>query len=628
MFLAQPKSQKRCAAETAPRDWSEAVRELTHFRPTAVVIAPLLVMLLAMLACGSAEEATPTSAPVAATAVQQTAPQTAPATPTQPAAATPTSGPIAITAPAPTVAPAPTIAPAAPMPTPSGPQPERGGIFVRKMAGIPTNWDILQGGGSGASEYLAPVYSQLLQWSPEDGVTILPDLATSWDISNGGLTFTFNLRPDAMFSDGQPVTADDVKWTYERIIDPPEGMVTPRAGAVPELVESMDIVDDHTIAFNLTYSAAIFTAEVASGFHSIEPKHLLEGRLFGGPEDVIGSGPWKVKELDPDVFLDYERNPLYHLDDRPYLDGVRHTVIADPAAAVAAFEAGKVHITDQTFPETTRSEAEEVIAGMGGKAILSEALPAAWILPYYVSLRREPWDDINARRAIHLAINRQAYTDLIEEGLGGPQGFFQVGWLGGFSEEELLSRPGFRQPKDDDIAEARRLLQEAGVPEGHQVNVLTPPAGGLYTKQCTLLADDLAAIGLDPQIESIAWGELGPRRIAGEFDFTCQATGALYLDTDSFISLLYLEKGGRNWGPWTPTQEFLDLYLEERATLDTEKRGELLVKMHEILFDELPLLPGAQHMTWTMWSNEVNNYHWVPVPFYNNTKLEEVWLSR
>ena len=586
-----------------------------------LVIAVSLALFVASVACGSAEpEAAPTSAPVAATAVQQAAPATAPAE--APAAApAATAAPVAISAPAPTVRPAPTSAP-------TGPQPERGGIFVRRMAGIPTNWDILQGGGSGASEHLAPAYSQLLQWDPKDGVTILPDLAHSWDISNGGLTFTFSLRPDAMFSDGQPATAHDVKWTYERIIDPPEGMVTPRAGAVPELVESMDVVDDHTISFNLTYSAAIFTAEVASGFHSIEPKHILEGRLFGGPEDIIGSGPWVVDELDPDVFLDYSRNPLYFLKDRPYLDGVRHLVIADAAAAVAAFQAGKVHITGQTFPETTRSEAEKIIGSMGGKAILSEALPAAWILPYYISLEREPWDDVNARRAIHLAINRKAYTDLIEEGLGGPQGFFQVGWLGGYSEAELLERPGFRQPKDDDIAEAKSLLQAAGVSPGHKVNVLTPPAGQLYTKQCTLLADDLTAIGLDAQIESIAWGELGPRRIAGDFDFTCQATGALYLDTDSFISLLYLEKGGRNWGPWQPTPEFLDLYMEERATLDTGKRGELLVKMHEILFDELPLLPGAQHMTWTMWSDKVNAYHWVPVPFYNNTKLEEVWLSQ
>lgn len=597
------------------------MKAITLYGPTPIALVLLLLMTLVMVACGSAEEAAPAATQVPAPAPPTAAPA-APAPTQAPAPVPPTAAPVAISAPA------PTVAPAAPTAAPSDSEPQRGGVFIRRMSSNPTNWDILQGGGSGASENLAPVYSQLLQWSPEDGVTIIPDLAESWEISNGGLTFTFSLRPEATFSDGQTVTADDVKWTYERIIDPPEGMVTPRAGAVPELVESMDVVDDHTINFNLTYSAAIFTAEVASGFHSIQPRHVLEGRLFGGPEDMIGSGPWIVEDFDPDVYLDFSQNPLYHLEDRPLLDGVRHVVIPDNAAAVAAFQVGKVHITNQTFPETTRSEAEEIIAEMDGKGILSEALPAAWILPYYIGLTREPWDDVNVRRAVHLAINRKAYTDLVEEGLGGPQGFFQVGWLGGFGEEELLARPGFRQPKDDDIVEAKRLLEEAGVTPGRKVNILTPAAGHLYTKQCTLLADDLAALGFEPEIEALSGGERSPRQASGDFDFTCQATGALYLDTDSFISLLYLEEGGRNWGPWKPTQEFLDLYLEERATLETDKRGELLEEMHEILFQELPLLPGAQHMTWTMWSDEVNNYHWVPVPFYNNTKLEEVWLSR
>ena len=585
----------------------------------AVIVS--LVALLAV-ACSSEEEAAPSAPAPSAAAPSAPAPSApAPSAPAPAPAPKAPAAPIAISAPAP--APAPRAAPA-----PTGDGVDRGGVFVRRMGGVVTNWDILQGGGSGASEFLAPAYSQLLQWAPEDGVTIEPDLAESWKVSNGGLTFTFDLRSDAKFSDGRPVTAEDVKWTYERIIDPPEGMVTPRAGAVPEIIDTMDVVDANTIAFNLTYSAAIFTAELASGFHSIEPKHLLEGRLFGGPEDVIGSGPWIIQDFDPDIFVKYEKNPHYFIEDRPYLDGVTHVAIVDPAAAVAAFLAGKVHMTGQTFPEITRAEAEEIRIERGGKIVLSEALAAAWILPYYVGLTKQPWDDIRARRAVHLAIDRQAYTDLIEEGLGGPQGFFQVGWLGGFSEEELMQRPGFRQPKDQDIAEAKRLLKEAGVSPGHKVVILTPPAGALYTNQCTLLAEDMKKIGLDPVIETMIWGELAPLRTAGDFEFSCQATGALYLDTDSFISLLYLENGGRNWGPWKPTTQFLDLYNKERAELDVAKRGKMLREMHEILFEELPMLPGEQHMTWTMWSDEVQDYHWVPVPFYNNTKLEEVWLSK
>ena len=210
----------------------------------AVIVS--LVALLAV-ACSSEEEAAP-SAPAPSAAAPSAPAPSAPA-PSAPAPAPKApAAPVAISAPAP--APAPRAAPA-----PTGDGVDRGGVFVRRMGGVVTNWDILQGGGSGASEFLAPAYSQLLQWAPEDGVTIEPDLAESWKVSNGGLTFTFDLRSDAKFSDGRPVTAEDVKWTYERIIDPPEGMVTPRAGAVPEIIDTMDVVDANTIAFNLTYSA-------------------------------------------------------------------------------------------------------------------------------------------------------------------------------------------------------------------------------------------------------------------------------------------------------------------------------------------------------------------------------------
>jgi peptide/nickel transport system substrate-binding protein len=569
--------------------------KLSGFRgPKAFALVVVLAVLLVAVGCGSSEEeAAPTAPPVAkVTAVPTAAPTTAPT--------------VAV----------------------SGDEPRRGGTLVRRMGGFPSVWDVLQGGGSGASEEMSPIYSQLLQWSPEDGVTIVPDLALSWDTSNGGKTFTFTLRPDAKFNDGTPVTANDVLFSYDRMLNPLEGMAVPRAGALPELIDSMEVVDDHTIKFNLTYSAAIFAPEVASGFHSIQPRHVLEGRLFGGPEDLVGSGPWMMTDHDPDVFREFEKNPFYYLTDKPYLDRIRHVVISDPAAAVSSFKVGQVHMTNQTFPETSRSEAEKIEEELGAQMFLADALPAAWIVPYYINLRREPWSDLKVRRAIHLAIDRSKYTNLVEEGLGGPQGFFHEGpnWLGALTEEEIMQRPGYRQPKDQDIAEAKRLLQEAGVQPGTKANILSS-TGVVYKNQCILLAEDLEEIGFEPIIEAIQGAQSTSRRVQGEFDFACQATGALYLDTDSFISLLYLEGGGRNHGPWTPTSGFMELYLQERAMLDVTARAKVLRQMEEILWEELPLLPGSKHMTWMMWRGNVKNYHFVPVPFYNNTKLEDVWLS-
>ena len=232
-----------------------------HRLLNAGTLLPLVaaILLVVAVACGSSATATP-------------APTTAAAATSTPAAV---AGPTATTArqltPVMTAAPAPTEAAAVPVPSAQTmlkapePNPKRGGILQWAGLSDSPHFDMHQCNTAACAMPQGPFFDNLVRYSPFDGgVEIIPDLAVSWDISDDGLIYTFHLRDGVKFHDGALLTSEDIEATFDRIIFPPTGMLSPRQ-SIFEAVTDVRIVDPLTVEFVLSAPRSFLPAAIASG---------------------------------------------------------------------------------------------------------------------------------------------------------------------------------------------------------------------------------------------------------------------------------------------------------------------------------------------------------------------------
>ncbi|MDP2952689.1 MAG: ABC transporter substrate-binding protein, partial [Chloroflexota bacterium] len=238
--------------------------------------------------------------------------------------------PAASPTPAPTK-PAPTVAPAAPAPTaapaPAAEKPRSGGILTSSFSGDPSSFDSHQERTVLNLAPVAPAYSLLVQNDPADNSKIIPDLAERWEVSPDGKVYTFYIRKGVKFHDGKPATSADVKANFDRIIFPPKGVLSHRKDTL-QSVEKLEAPDDYTVRFILKFPHAGFLQMVGNPYNSIFPKHVLEAK-GDMKKDIVGTGPFKLKDFNRGVSFELVKNPDYFVPGRPYLDGITFYIIKD-----------------------------------------------------------------------------------------------------------------------------------------------------------------------------------------------------------------------------------------------------------------------------------------------------------
>jgi len=299
---------------------------------------------------------------------------------------------------------------------------------------------------------VAGIYSGLLQYGPDDPDQWGPDLAERWQASADGLEYTFHLRRGVQWHDGQPFTAADVKASLDRVTSPE--FRSPRCGTMLQpLVERTDMVDEHTVKIRLKLATPIFLPTLASAWCRIAAKHVLErdGDLTQ-PKSAIGTGPFKFKRYVRGNVIEWERNANYYNPKLPYLDGIKQFIIVERSPQVAA--ANMHH-------------------------------------------QKPPFDNPEVRRAVHLAVDRQEIYARAYEDAGVPCTILdpQVHPEYALPMEEVQQGPGCRQPKEQDIAEAKRLIEQH-VPGGFDLDVVVRALGPFYTDPAQLLIQQLRRIGI------------------------------------------------------------------------------------------------------------------------------------
>jgi peptide/nickel transport system substrate-binding protein len=477
----------------------------------------------------------------------------------------------------------------------------------------------------GVQQATAGIYSGLLQFSPDDPNEIVPDLAVSYEASGDGKTYTFKLREGVKWHDGKPFTADDVKATYDRLLNP--DVKARRCGSlVRPILDGVAVVNPLEVKFTLKFAAATFVPAVASAWCRIAAKHVLE--KFGDlqtAEAQIGTGPFKFKRYERGSVIEWERNPDYYNPKLPYLDGVKQFVLKGSARQLAAAKAGQLHVWD-TWPPMSKSAADELRAARGDKVELF-TWPINTLWAVHLNATKEPFSHKDLRRAVHLALNRQELFTKAFEGAGTPCAILDPKLYGDWAlpMSEVNEIPGCRADKSADIAEAKKLVAKH-YPNGIDFEIVTRTVGN-YVDRIQLVAADLKKIGLRAKIKT--YESAAGYAVYGKGDFQAigtQDTAMFLPDPSGVFDILYVEKAGRNWQKWNDEKINKMAILALRET-DEAKRREMYHEMQRyLLTEDSAAVPVGWIEGWFFTDKKMKNYRRANTIYDNNTFMN-VWLE-
>ncbi len=508
-------------------------------------------------------------------------------------------------------------------------QEKRGGhAFVLNYA-YPEVWDPHIAGTLGALASISPMYNQVVEFNPLKPDEVIGDVAKSWEVQDNGLAYLFHLHDNVKWWDGTPLTAEDVAFSIHRMIEP--GKPRPRVGLLRPSTKSAEVVDRYTVRVQLHYPSPSFIKFLAVDYMKIVPKHVVESGVdINVWRNIVGSGPFKITKARRGDSATYERNPEYFKPGRPYLDRLTVMTVADAGTAAAAIKAGKIHMTTAA-----------TAVGVEGAMKLAQALQGHYSLywqpetagqHFFANVERAPWTDLRIIKALRLATDQWEIQQAFGEGrytIGAP---FPVNAWYGSTVEELQKLPGYRRPKDQDIAEATTLLKAAGYdpPSTLGKRVLTTTPAVFHADLAQLWAAQMRRnLGLELEIKLVDVPTGVTSYVAGEFDLGLWGYGYNIADPDDWVNAIY-GPGARNYTRWKHP-EFLKLFDQQSREFDRDKRRGLLRTMEAFL---LSVEDPYVQVSWVPWFYLVSDKlqtekgPFIPAETIQTVlKWEHVWLE-
>jgi peptide/nickel transport system substrate-binding protein len=501
--------------------------------------------------------------------------------------------------------------------------PRRGGVLLAVIGAEPPSLDPHQESTFANIQLVAPLYSTLLQFDPYNFPKIIGDVAAEWKITPDGLTYTFKIRPGIRFHDGSPLTAADVKASYEKIVFPPDGVRSVRKAAFSSIAR-VEAPDASTVVFHLKFPSASLLPNLASPWNVIFPKKYLDKDPNHFKTNVVGSGPFRFKSYTRGATFEGERNPDYFVKDRPYLDGYRFFISTETSVRAAAIRSGRAWIEFRNLPGP---EVENIKRQLGDKVAVQETpVSAHWGVA--VNNTVKPFNDVRVRKALTLAIDRYTAGRVLYPltGLRDVGALIRPGsaeWA--LPQAELEKFPGFWRDAEKSRAEAKRLLAEAGYPSGLKVVLKNRNIRLPYQDFAVFVIQEWRKVGIEVDhrpLETAAWFADGQN--TGNFEAIISPPVEFMDDPDVWLGR-YTTGSTQNWSRFSDPRVD-DLFSRQARTLDSVERKKLTDDLQRIVLDNAYFLPG---LWWTRnlvhWA-KVRNYV-APPNYYSNQKLQDVWLA-
>ena len=505
-------------------------------------------------------------------------------------------------------------------------KPRPGGELVFLVPSEPPSYDGHREGTFGVVHPLAPHYNTLLRIDPTDrtGTRVVPDLAESWTTSPDGLVYTLRLRQGVRFHDGSPMTSRDVKASYEKIAIPPSGVVSMRKGAYTA-IEVIEAPDPYTVVFRLKWPQASFLTNLASPYNWIFKADILAKDIHWYETNVMGTGPFKFVEHVKGSHWVGKKNPDYWDKGRPYLDGYRVLFISSSSAQVAALRGERAHIQ---FRSVSPADRDALVASLGSRITVQES---AWDCGQLVTLNheRKPFDDKRVRRALTLALDRwEASKSLSRITVVKEVGGIQVpGTPWATPPAELEKLAGYGRDIKAARAEARRLLREAGVPEGFAFTFKNRGIPQPYEPIAIWLIDQWKQIGLNVRMETVEASAHVSHLRRGDFEVASDAQCGFVVEPD--FDIQKFQSAGVSDNNYSRYKDAVldDLYLKQSRAVDAEERRRYLRAFEKrLLDDEVHYLYTLQWHRIVAHSARLRGWTITPSHFLNQ-QLDTVWLA-
>ncbi|SEF84230.1 oligopeptide transport system substrate-binding protein [Caloramator fervidus] len=434
----------------------------------------------------------------------------------------------------------------------------------------------------------------------------IPAVAERWEISPDQLTYKFYLRKDAKWTDGQPVKAQDFVYAWQRAVDPKTAAEYAyqlwyikngeaiSEGKMPVDQLGVKALDDYTLEVTLEGPTPYFLSLTAFPTYMPVRKDVVEKDPQGWatkPETYITNGPFKLKEWRPKDALILEKNPNWYNADKVKLQTIEMKMLEDQTSALAAFRTGQLDYIESPpsaeIPNLLKSGEAKVFPYLGTYFYIFNLSPNAEKVDPAAA---KAIKDVRVRKAINLAINRKAIVENVTKGGQIPATSFVPNGIPDADGKDFKKKDYF--PAEGNVEEAKKLLAEAGYPDGKGFPKITLIYNTSQGHQAIAMAiQDMLKknLGINIELANQEWKVFQKTRDERNYIFARHGWIADYVDPMTFLDMWVSNSGQNNIGYNNP--EYDKKIAAAKKEADPAKRMQLLHEAEDILMNDMPLVP-------------------------------------
>lgn len=407
------------------------------------------------------------------------------------------------------------------------------------------------------------VYETLTQ--VDAGMNIVPSLAKEWTVSPDGKKVTFVLQDNVKFHNGREMTSEDVKFSFDRIMNPDTAAL---ATSYFSSVESIESPDAKTVVFNLKNVDSALIANVASPYTAIVPKEVADLNT-----EMVGTGPFKVVKVENNT-VSLDKNTDYYIPDLPKVDKITFRIMKEEAERLAAIRTGNIHLT------TVSADSVALLSSNEDNSIASyQSMEYGYL---GINVNKKPFDDVRVRQAMSYAIDRNDIVNTVWKGEGqitGPISPAQKAYA-----IDTTTIDSYKK----NIEKAKSLLKEAGFANGFETVIQTASTYPDMLESAQIIQQQLKEIGITAKIESLEWAKYIETWKSKDMTLLVGRNTA-GTDPDRSLRFFFSTTGGANVWNYS-NKEFDSLVQQALETNDLEQRKSLYTKAQQILLEEHPNL--------------------------------------
>lgn len=462
---------------------------------------------------------------------------------------------------------------------------------------------------------------------------IVPAAAESWDVSEDGLTYTFHMNPDAKWSDGSKVTANDFEFTFKQMADPNtaatnawlfDGVIVNFSealynnGKTPDEI-GVKALDEETLEIQLVHPASYFLQLVAGSAYPVnQAKYEEYGSEYGtAPDKTVYNGPLKVTSWNQNTEMVLEKNDQYWGQEDMQLDKVNYKVIQESSTAVQAFINGELDVVS-----TSDTNWGKTITAAGDSQEMT--VPSSAPDFFMFNLKNEYLSNTKIRQALSIAFDRQEMVDTLRDGMSVPIYSMMPDTMkvGDKIYTELVDGKNyFVTQMQEEYTDPKALLQEglAELGKSTDPSQMTIRYASRGTSELSKKIGEWMKqvweekLGINVQIDMMEWNIMWDKIDAGDYDIACGGWGPYYNEPSALLQLFepvngYFNADKTGWNN-EDSQKFTELLNQAKDVVDDKEKAEIYLQAEQLVVGNALIAPMYLEASPTYVKNHVKNYY-------------------